>query len=79
MLAQASGLVPGEFVQVIADAHIYDRHVPIVRELITRERHPAPRFFLNPDVKDFYEFTPDDVRFEDYVTGPQIKGIPIAV
>jgi thymidylate synthase len=79
MFAQVSGLVPGEFIQVISDAHIYDRHVPIVKELITRERHAAPKFFLNPDVKNFYDFTPDDVRFENYITGAQIKGIPIAV
>jgi len=79
MLAQVSGLKAGEFVQVIADAHIYDRHVPIIRELITREQHPAPRFWINPEVKDFYAFTPDDVRLEGYETGPQVTGIPIAV
>lgn len=64
---------------MIADAHIYDRHIPLVQELIQREQHPAPKFWLNPDVKDFYDFTPDDVRLDDYVTGPQIKDIPIAV
>ena len=66
-------------VHVIADAHIYDRHVPIIRELIEREQHPAPKFTLNPDVKDFYQFTTKDITIEDYVTGPQIKNIPIAV
>ena len=50
-----------------------------MQELIQREQHPAPKFWLNPDVKDFYDFTPDDVRLDDYVTGPQIKDIPIAV
>jgi thymidylate synthase len=79
MIAQVSGLKAGEFIQVISDAHIYDRHVPIVKELIGRPQHPAPIFRLNPDVKDFYEFTPEDVQFEGYVTGDQIKGIPIAV
>ena len=79
MIAQVSGLKPGEFIQVISDAHIYDRHVPIVQELIAREQFPAPKFFINPDVKDFYDFTPDDVRFEDYQTGPQVKDIPIAI
>jgi thymidylate synthase len=79
MFAQVSGLEPGEFVQVISDAHIYDRHVPIIKELIKRERHPAPKFIMNPDVKDFYDFTPDDVKLENYETGPQIKRIPIAV
>lgn len=64
---------------VIADAHIYDRHIPLVQELITREQHPAPKFWLNPEIKDFYAFTEDDIRLDDYVTGPQIKNIPIAV
>ena len=79
MLAQVTGFKPGELVHVIADAHIYDRHVPIIRELIEREQHPAPKFTLNPDVKDFYRFTTKDITIEDYVTGPQIKNIPIAV
>ena len=79
MVAQASGMVAGELVHMIADAHIYDRHVDIVRELITRETHPAPRVTLNPEVTDFYAFTTDDLIIEDYVTGPQVKNIPIAV
>ena len=79
MVAQASGMIAGELVHMIADAHIYDRHVDIVRELITRETHPAPRVTLNPEVTDFYAFTTDDLIIEDYVTGPQVKNIPIAV
>ena len=79
MLAQVTGFKPGELVYVIADAHIYDRHIPIVKELITRPTHPAPKFYMNPDVKDFYDFTLDDFRIEDYETGPQIKNIPIAI
>ncbi len=79
MLAQVTGFKPGELVHVIADAHIYDRHIPIVKELITRPTHPAPKFYMNPDVKDFYDFTLDDFRMEDYETGPQIKNIPIAI
>lgn len=79
MLAQVSGLVAGELVHVIADAHIYDRHVPIIEELIKRPQYPAPKFRLDPDVKDFYDFTPDDVIIEDYQKNPQITGIPIAV
>ena len=79
MLAQVCGMKPGELVHVIADAHIYDRHIPIIEELISREPYPAPKFWLNPDVKDFYDFTPDDVRLDDYQTHPQIKNIPIAV
>lgn len=79
MVAQASGMVPGELVHVIADAHIYDRHVDIIRELIGRPEHPAPKVSLNPEVTDFYAFTTQDLIVEDYVTGPQIKDIPIAV
>ena len=69
----------GELVHVIADAHIYDRHVPIVKELIERPQYDAPKFWLNPDIKDFYQFTTDDIKITDYVTGEQIKDIPIAV
>jgi len=79
MLAQVCDMEPGELVHVIADAHIYDRHVDIVKELIARETYPAPKFSLNPDVKDFYQFTTDDIKIEDYVTGEQIKDIPIAI
>ena len=79
MLAQVCGMKPGELVHVIADAHIYDRHIPMIEELISREPYPAPKFWLNPEVKDFYDFTPDDVRLDDYQTHPQIKNIPIAV
>ena len=79
MIAQVTGFKPGELVHVIADAHIYDRHIPIVKELIKRETYPAPKVTLNPDIKDFYEFTVKDFTIEDYVTGPQVKDIPIAV
>ncbi len=79
MMAQISGLKAGELVHVIADAHIYDRHVDIIREMIKRPQYPAPVFHLNPDVKDFYEFTTDDIKIEDYQTNPQIKDIPVAV
>ena len=79
MLAQVTGLVPGEFVHVIADAHIYDRHIPLVQELISREEYPAPKVTLNPDVKDFYDFTTKDIMVENYQAGEQIKDIPIAV
>ena len=79
MLAQVCGMKAGEFVHVIADAHIYDRHIPMIEELISREPLPAPKFWLNPEIKDFYDFTPDDVRLDDYETHPQIKNIPVAV
>ena len=79
MMAQVCGMEVGEFVHVIADAHIYDRHIPIIEQLITREPFPAPKFILNPDVKHFYDFTPDDVKLEGYQFGEQIKNIPIAI
>ena len=79
MFAQVSDMEVGELVHVIADAHIYDKHVPLVEELIAREQHPAPKFWINPEIKNFYDFTVDDFRLDDYVTGPQIKNIPVAV
>lgn len=79
MLAQVCDMQVGELVHVIADAHIYDRHIPIVKELIEREQFAAPKFWINPEIKDFYDFTPDDIKLIDYETGPQVKDIPIAV
>lgn len=79
MFAQVSGLVPGELVHVISDAHIYDRHVPIIKELIKRPQYPAPKFRLNPDIKNFYDFATDDIIVEDYQKNPQILNIPIAI
>lgn len=78
-VAQVNNMIPGELIHVIADCHIYDRHVPMIEELLTREEHPAPKVWLNPDVKNFYDFTVDDLHVEDYITGEQIKNIPIAV
>ncbi|MGB4649508.1 MAG: thymidylate synthase [Acetivibrionales bacterium] len=79
MFAQVSGLEAGELVHVIADAHIYDRHIPLVKELLSREPYPAPKLIINPDVKDFYDFTVDDFVLENYQRWPQIKNIPVAV
>lgn len=79
MFAQVCGLEPGELVHVIADAHIYDRHVPVIRELIARPQFPAPKFELNPEIKNFYDFTVDDIRVTDYQKNEQIKNIPIAI
>ena len=79
MFAQVSDMIPGELVHVIADAHIYDRHIPFIEELISRPTFKAPKVTLNPEVKDFYQFTTQDVMVEDYETGPQIKDIPIAI
>ena len=78
MLAQVCGMKAGELVHVIADAHIYDRHIPIVKELISREPKEAPVFRLNPDIRDFYEFTRNDVSAENYLAGPQVD-IPVAI
>ena len=79
MVAQVNNMIPGELVHMIADAHIYDRHVDIVRELISRPHHAAPKVSLNPVVKDFYAFTTADLIVEGYEHGPQVKNIPIAV
>lgn len=79
MFAQVCDMKVGELVHVIADAHIYDRHIPLVKELISRPTYDAPIVTLNPEIKNFYDFTVDDLHIEDYVTGPQIKNIPIAV
>ncbi len=78
LLAQVSGLLAGELVHVIADAHIYDRHVPLVEELIRREPLPAPTLSVNPDVMDFYAFTVKDVELHDYRFHPFPVKIPVA-
>ena len=78
MFAQVCGYEPGELVHVIADAHIYDRHIPIVKELITRPQYRAPSFRINPDVKDFYDFRLEDFEVGEYKAGPQVKNIPVA-
>lgn len=79
MLAQVCDMNVGELVHVIADAHIYDRHIPIIEELISREQYDAPVFHLNPEVKDFYKFTRNDVSLDNYITGPQVLNIPVAI
>lgn len=79
MLAQVCDMNVGELVHVIADAHIYDRHIPIIEELISREQYDAPTFHLNPEVKDFYQFTRHDVSLDNYITGPQVLNIPVAI
>ena len=66
MLAQVSGLVAGELVHVISDAHIYDRHIPVVKKMMQNEQFTAPKVKINPDVKDFYKFTVDDFELIDY-------------
>ena len=79
MVAQVCDMNVGDMLHVIADAHIYDRHVPIIKELIDRPKFAAPKFILNPEVKNFYDFTPLDVMIENYETGEQVKNIPIAI
>lgn len=79
MIAQVCDMNVGEFVHVIADAHIYDRHVDIIKELFTREEFPAPKVYLNHEIKDFYDFTTNDLIIEGYNYGEQIKDIPIAI
>ena len=79
MVAQVSNMNAGELVHMIADAHIYDRHVDVVRELISRPTYPAPTVRLNPEVTNFYDFTTDDLIVENYQHGPQVTNIPIAV
>ncbi|MGE5473842.1 MAG: thymidylate synthase [Ignavibacteriales bacterium] len=79
MMAQVSNLEVGEFVHVIADAHIYDKHIPLVEELIQRTPYPAPKLIINKEIKDFYDFKVEDFTLENYQANPQIKGIPVAV
>lgn len=79
MLAQVCGFEVGELVHVIADAHIYDRHVPIIREMLDRPQFAAPKITLNPEIKDFYQFTVNDLKVDNYENNPQIKNIPIAI
>ena len=79
MIAQATGFEAGELVHVIADCHIYDRHIPMVEEMLTKKPFDAPKFILDPNVKDFYDFTPDSVKLEGYQAHPVPGKIPVAV
>lgn len=79
MFAQVSGLKVGELIHVIADAHIYDRHVDSIKMLLERNSFPAPKLWINPEVKNFYDFTVDDFKLIDYKTHEQIKNIPVAI
>ena len=79
MMAQVSGLEVGELVHVIADAHVYDRHIPIVEEIIEREQFPAPKFVMNKDVKNFYDFKVSDFALEGYEYTPLGKKIEVAI
>jgi thymidylate synthase len=79
MFAQVSGLVAGELLHVIADAHIYDRHIPIIKEIIANKPKPAPKLIIDPSVNDFYAFTPESFKLENYEPYEKKFQIPIAV
>ena len=79
MFAQVSGLKAGELVHVIADAHIYDRHIPLVKEVLKNKRHPAPKLIVDASVKNFYDFTPESFALENYEYETLDKKIPVAV
>ncbi|HPE16305.1 MAG TPA: thymidylate synthase [Oscillospiraceae bacterium] len=79
MFAQVSGLKAGELVHVIADAHIYDRHIPIVKEILKNPQYGAPKLAINPDVTDFYTFTRDDFSVKDYYYTDLKTEIPVAI
>ena len=79
MLAQVSGLKAGELVHCIADAHIYDRHIPIIRELIVREPKDAPKLVIDENIHEFYEFKSDSLRLEGYKPHKFDTKIPVAI
>lgn len=79
MFAQVSGLKVGELVHVIADAHIYDRHIPIVKEIIQEKQYPAPEFEINKDITDFYSFTKNDIKLVNYLCNDKKYDIPVAI
>ena len=79
MMAQVAHLEPGEFIHVIADAHIYDRHVPLIEEIIKNEPKPAPKFVIDPDIDDFYKFTRDSFKMEGYECSEFKEKIPVAL
>lgn len=79
MIAQVSGFKPGKLMHVISDMHIYDKHIPLVENLITRTPMKAPKVTLNPEIKNFYDFTVDDFTVEEYEHGPSIGRVPIAI
>ena len=79
MFAQVSGLKVGELVHVIADAHIYDRHIESVKDMLKNPEYPAPKFVMNPEIKTFYDFTVDDFRLEGYEATPLKQRLEVAV
>ena len=79
MFAQVSGLKVGELVHVIADAHIYDRHIPAVKEMLNNPEYPAPKFWINPEIKNFYDFKVEDFKLEGYEATPLSEKLEVAI
>lgn len=79
MLARECDMIPGELIHMVSDCHIYDRHVPIIEEMLKRPQFQAPKVSLNPEKKGFYDFVKDDLIIEDYQKNEQIKNIPVAI
>jgi thymidylate synthase len=79
MLAQVSNLKVGELVHVISDAHIYDRHIPALKEMFKNEQFEAPKLIVNPDIKNFYDFTVDDFKLVDYKSTPLGDKLEVAI
>ena len=79
MFAQVSGLKPGTLVHVIADAHIYDRHVELAKKVIAKPQHKAPKLIMDPTIKNFYDFTVDSFKLVDYEYEPLEEKIPVAI
>ena len=78
MVAQVSGLKPGDFIHTLGDAHLYANHVEQAREQLSRTPKPLPTIWINPDVSDLFAFRFEDFRLEGYVADASIKA-PIAV
>lgn len=79
LIARCAGLEVGEFVHIIADAHIYDRHIDIVDRVVKNQQFPAPKFSIDEGITDFYDFTVDNIHLDGYEFAEKIKGIPVAV
>ncbi len=79
MLAQVSNLQVGELVHVIADAHVYDRHIPVVEHMLQQTQYPAPKLVMNKAITNFYDFTVDDFELVDYVSNKKVGTLEVAV
>lgn len=79
MMAQISNLKVGELIHVIADCHIYDRHIPIAMDMIKNQEYDAPEFELNPSITNFYDFTTDDIKLKNYTYNIKKYDIEVAI